>query len=60
VLGSSRFKLGRNDVAVLAFKKDVYGLPRLVLRTPQGKVRFQFPNHSMEQVQTLIEALQPR
>ena len=58
--GADCFKLARGDVAVLDFKKDLYGLPRLVLRTPRGKIRLQFPSHSMEQVQALIEALQPR
>jgi hypothetical protein len=58
--GKDCFKLARSDVSVLRFKKDVYGLPRLVLRTPRGKIRFQFPRHSMEQVQVLVEALQAR
>jgi hypothetical protein len=58
--GKDCFKLARNDTVVLEFKKDLYGLPRLVLRTARGKVRFQFPSHSMEQVQVLVEALQSR
>jgi hypothetical protein len=52
------FKLARDDVAVLDFKRDLYGLPRLVLRTPRGKIRFQFPSHAMEQVRVLVEAMQ--
>jgi hypothetical protein len=54
------FKLARNDVVALAFKRDLYGIPRLVLRTTRGKIRFQFPNHTMEQVLILVEALKQR
>jgi len=58
--GKDCFKLARNDIVGFDLKKDLYGLPRLVLRTTQGKIRFQFPNHSLEQVQVLVEALQQR
>ena len=58
--GKDCFKLARNDVVALDFRKDLYGLPRLVLRTTRGRIRFRFPNHAMEQVQVLVEALQRR
>lgn len=58
--GKDCFKLARNGVEVRDFEKDWYGLPVLVLQTPREKIRFQFPSHSMEQVQVLVEALQRR
>jgi hypothetical protein len=58
--GKDCFKLARQDIAAVDLRKDVYGLPRLVLRTTQGKIRFQFRGHSMEQVQTLVDALKQR
>jgi hypothetical protein len=58
--GKDCVKLARNDVAVLDFEQDIQGLPRLGLRTPRGKVRFQFPSHSMQQVWALAEARQRR
>ena len=58
--GKDCFKLARQDIAAVGFRKDVYGLPRLVLRTAQGKIRFQFRGHSMEQVQMLVDELKQR
>jgi hypothetical protein len=58
--GKDCFKLAPQDIAALDFKKDLYGFPRLVLRTVRGKIRFQFRNHTMEQVQALVDALKQR
>ncbi|MCK9458133.1 MAG: hypothetical protein M0R80_00455 [Proteobacteria bacterium] len=59
-VGKDCFKLVRNDLLALELKRDLYGIPRLVLRTTRGTIRFQFPNHAFEQVQVLVEALRRR